>query len=123
MYAIVEISGKQYKVEKGDQLQVARLSDEVGSKVLFDKVLLTDDGKAIKVGKPAIKGAKVEAEIIDNIRGKKVRIYKKKRRKGYQRKKGHRQDYSIIEVKAIKASEPKKKPATKTSSASTTKKK
>ena len=123
MYAIVNIAGKQYKVAEGDKLQVARLSSEVGDKVNFDNVLLTDDGKNIKIGKPAVKGAVVSAEILEHGRLRKILVYKKKRRKGYQRKNGHRQDYSSIKVNSINISTPTKKaPAKKTVAAKTTKK-
>lgn len=123
MYAIVTISGKQYKVAEGDKLQVARLSSEVGDKVNFDNVLLTDDGKNIKIGKPIVKGAVVSAEVLEHGRHKKILVYKKKRRKGYQRKNGHRQDFSAIKVNSIKISTPAKKaPAKKTAAAKTTKK-
>jgi len=123
MYAIVNIAGKQYKVAEGDKLQVARLSSEVGDKVNFDNVLLTDDGKDIKIGKPAVKGAVVSAEILEHGRLKKILVYKKKRRKGYQRKNGHRQDFSSIMVNSIKISTPtKKEPAKKTATTKTTKK-
>ncbi len=121
MYAIVDISGKQYKVEKGDRIQVARLSDEIGITILFEKVLLTDDGKAVKIGKPTIKGAKVEGELVENIRGKKILVYKKKRRKGYQRKNGHRQDYSLIDIKSIQIAKPKTKPDSKTTQTNSSK--
>ena len=123
MYAIVNIAGKQYKVAEGDKLQVARLSSEVGDKVNFNNVLLTDDGKDIKIGKPAVKGAVVSAEILEHGRLKKILVYKKKRRKGYQRKNGHRQDFSSIMVNSIKISTPTKKaPAKKTATTKTTKK-
>ncbi|MCJ7801074.1 MAG: 50S ribosomal protein L21 [Candidatus Marinimicrobia bacterium] len=123
MYAIVNIAGKQYKVAEGDKLQVARLSSEVGDKVNFDNVLLTDDGKDIIIGKPAVKGAVVSAEILEHGRLKKILVYKKKRRKGYQRKNGHRQDFSSIQVNSIKISTPiKKEPVKKTATAKTTKK-
>ena len=123
MYAIVNIAGKQYKVAEGDKLQVARLSSEVGDKINFDNVLLTDDGKNIKIGKPVVKGAVVSAEILEHGRLRKILVYKKKRRKGYQRKNGHRQDYSSIKVNSIKISTPTKKaPAKKTVAAKTTKK-
>jgi large subunit ribosomal protein L21 len=123
MYAIVNIAGKQYKVAEGDKLQVARLSSKVGDKVNFDNVLLTDDGKNIKIGKPAVKGAVVSAEILEHGRLKKILVYKKKRRKGYQRKNGHRQDFSSIKVNSITISTPTKKaPAKKTAAAKTTKK-
>ena len=123
MYAIVNIAGKQYKVAEGDKLQVARLTSEVGDKVNFDNVLLTDDGKDIKIGKPAVKGAVVSAEILEHGRLKKILVYKKKRRKGYQRKNGHRQDFSSIMVNSIKISAPtKKEPVKKTATTKTTKK-
>ncbi len=109
MYAIVNIAGKQYKVAEGDKLKVARLSSEVGDKVNFDEVLLTDDGKDIKIGKPAVKGAVVSAEIIEHGRLPKILVYKKKRRKGYQRKNGHRQDFSSIKIDGIKISSATKK--------------
>jgi len=101
MYAIVNIAGKQYKVAKGDQLKVARLSTKVGDKVDFSEVLLTDDGKNVKIGSPAVKGAKVTAEVLEHGRHRKILIYKKKRRKGYQRKAGHKQDFSAIKVNSI----------------------
>lgn len=101
MYAIVNIAGKQYKVAEGDQLKVARLSTKVGDKVDFSEVLLTDDGKNVKIGNPAVKGAKVTAEILEHGRHRKILIYKKKRRKGYQRKAGHKQDFSAIKVNSI----------------------
>jgi len=115
MYAIVNIAGKQYKVAKGDKLKVARLSSKVGDKIKFDEVLLTDDGKDIKIGKPAIKGAAVSAEILEHGRLPKILVYKKKRRKGYQRKNGHRQDFSSIKIDGIKTSSvtKKSKPAEK----------
>ena len=123
MYAIVNIAGKQYKVAEGDKLQVARLSSEVGDKINFDNVLLTDDGKNIKIGKPIVKGAVVSAEILEHGRLRKILVYKKKRRKGYQRKNGHRQDYSSIKVNSIRIPTPTKKaPAKKTVAAKTSKK-
>ena len=123
MYAIVNIAGKQYKVAEGDKLQVARLAFEVGEKVSFKNVLLTDDGKVVKIGKPIVKGAVVSAEIMEHGRLKKILVYKKKRRKGYQRKNGHRQDFSAIKINGIKIATPiKKAPAKKTTTAKTTKK-
>ena len=125
MYAIVNIAGKQYKVAEGDQLKVARLQSEVGEKVNFEEVLLTDDGKNVKIGKPAVKGAKVTAEVIEHGRLRKILVYKKKRRKGYQRKNGHRQDFSAIKINSIKVtatSTAKKASAKKTEATKTTKK-
>ncbi|MEE9189812.1 MAG: 50S ribosomal protein L21 [Candidatus Neomarinimicrobiota bacterium] len=113
MYAIVNISGKQFKVEQGDRLQVPLLKDEVGEIIQFDQVLLTDDGKSVTVGKPVVKNVKVEATILENGRSRKILVYKKKRRKGYQRKKGHRQDFSLIEIKKIQTAAPKKKASPK----------
>jgi len=129
MYAIVNIAGKQYKVAEGDKLKVARLSSNVGDKIKFDKVLLTDDGKDVRIGKPAIKGAVVSAEILEHGRLPKILVYKKKRRKGYQRKNGHRQDFSSIKIDGIKLSSAAKKskpaektPVKKTTTAKSTKK-
>ncbi|MEE8341493.1 MAG: 50S ribosomal protein L21 [Candidatus Neomarinimicrobiota bacterium] len=123
MYAIVDIAGKQYKVAEGDKLKVARLAFKVGEKVKFENVLLTDDGKNIKIGKPAVKGAVIGAEVLEHGRLKKILVYKKKRRKGYQRKSGHRQDFSSIKINSIKVAAPAKKaPAKKTTTAKTTKK-
>ncbi len=123
MYAIVDIAGKQYKVTEGDQLKVARLALQVGDNINFENVLLTDDGKNVKIGKPAVKGAVVSAEILEHGRLKKILVYKKKRRKGYQRKNGHRQDFSAIKINSIKVAAPAKKtPAKKTTATKTTKK-
>jgi len=123
MYAIVNIAGKQYKVSKGDKLKVARLAFKVGEKVSFENVLLTDDGKNIKIGKPTVKGASVDAEVLEHGRLKKILVYKKKRRKGYQRKTGHRQDFSSIMINSIKlTTATKKAPVKKATSTKTTKK-
>ena len=123
MYAIVDIAGKQYKVTEGDRLKVARLAFQVGDKVSFDNVLLTDDGKNVKIGKPTVKGAVVSAEVLEHGRLKKILVYKKKRRKGYQRKNGHRQDFSAIKINGIRVTTPTKKaPTKKTTATKTTKK-
>lgn len=114
MYAIVNIAGKQYKVAEGDKLKVARLAFKVGEKVNFENVLLTDDGEDVKIGKPAVKGAVVGAEILEHGRLKKILVYKKKRRKGYQRKSGHRQDFSAIKINSIKVAALAKKTPAKT---------
>ncbi|HLS31599.1 MAG TPA: 50S ribosomal protein L21 [Flavobacteriaceae bacterium] len=100
MYAIVEIAGLQYKVEKDQQLYVNRLKEDEGSKVIFDRVLLTDNGN-IEVGAPVIDGISVEAKIIEHLKGDKVIVFKKKRRKGYRKKRGHRQHLSKIEIVSI----------------------
>jgi len=123
MYAIVNIAGKQYKVAEGDRLKVARLQSKVGDKVNFDEVLLTDDGKDVKIGKPAVKGAKVTAEILEHGRLRKILVYKKKRRKGYQKKSGHKQDFTGIKINSIIVTAVKstaKAPAKKTTATKTT---
>ncbi|MEA1882028.1 MAG: 50S ribosomal protein L21 [Candidatus Marinimicrobia bacterium] len=113
MFAIVNIAGKQYRVAEGDQIKVASLDTESGKKVQFDQVLLTVDGKKVKVGEPTVKGVSVSATVLNHGRDRKVIIFKKKRRKGYRRKNGHRQDYSLVQIDTISASVPKKKSAPK----------
>ena len=104
MYAIVEIAGQQFKVAKDQKLFVHRLQDKEGSKVSFDKVYLLDDGKKVTVGAPAISGAVVEAKVVSNLKGDKVIVFKKKRRKGYRVKNGHRQALTELMVEKIVAS-------------------
>ena len=98
MYAIVEIAGQQYKVEKDQQIFVHRLEGEEGSKVSFDNVLLTADGDKIEVGAPAIKGISVSGKILEHLKGDKVIVFKKNRRKGYKKRNGHRQYLTKIEI-------------------------
>jgi len=102
MYAIVEIAGQQFKVEKDQKVYVHRLSAEVGSKVDFDKVLLVDNEGKITLGAPAINGAKISAEVLEHVKGDKVIVFKKKRRKGYQKSNGHRQSFTAIKIADIK---------------------
>ncbi len=113
MYAIVEIAGQQFKVAKDQKLFVHRLQDKEGSKVSFDKVYLLDDGKKVTVGAPAISGAAVEAKVVGHLKGDKVIVFKKKRRKGYRVKNGHRQALTELMVEKIVASgaKPAAKPA------------
>ena len=113
MFAIVNISGKQYRVEKGDEIKVALLDTESGKKVKFDNVLLTDDGKKVTIGNPVVSGATVSGTVINHGRDRKVIVFKKKRRKGYRRKNGHRQDFSLIQIDSISTSASKKKAAPK----------
>ncbi len=101
MYAIVEIAGKQFRVEKDAVVKVPLLHQEVGQSVEFDRVLLLDDGKEVKVGRPVVEGAKVTAKVVEHGRDKKVIVFKKKRRKGYKVKKGHRQHYTKIQIENI----------------------
>ena len=101
MYAIVEIAGHQYKVEKDQHIYVNRLKDDEGAKVQFDDVLLIDDGGKVTVGAPAIGGAAVKAKIEKHLKGDKVIVFKKKRRKGYKVKNGHRQRFTKIKIDSI----------------------
>ncbi len=114
MYAIVEIAGKQYKVSQDDTLYVATQEAAAGTKVTFDRVLLVADGENITVGSPAVEGASVEAVIVDHVKGDKVLVFKKKRRKHYKVKNGHRQPYTQIKIEAVSTSSAKKKSAKKT---------
>ncbi len=108
MYAIVEIAGQQFKVSKDLKVYVHRLTNEEGSKVSFDKVLLLDDNGAITLGAPAIEGASVEAKVLQHLKGDKVIIFKKKRRKGYKKRNGHRQYLTQIVIEGITATGAKK---------------
>ena len=108
MYAIVEIAGQQYKVEKDQQIFVHRLEGEEGSKVEFSNVLLTDDGKKVSVGAPAVEGVLVSAKILEHLKGDKVIAFKKKRRKGFRKKTGHREYLTKIQIEAIGAGTAKK---------------
>lgn len=101
MFAIVEIAGQQYKVNPAEKLYVPRLEGEVGSSVKFDKVLLLSDDKAVKVGSPNVSGASVQAKVLAHVKDDKVIVFKKKRRKGYRVKRGHRQQYTHIEIVSI----------------------
>ncbi|MCH1538700.1 MAG: 50S ribosomal protein L21 [Flavobacteriaceae bacterium] len=120
MYAIVEIAGQQFKVAKDQKVYVHRLQGEEGSSVSFDKVYLLDDGTKVTLGAPAITGASVEAKVVKHLKGDKVIVFKKKRRKGYRVKNGHRQSLTEILIQSIsekggakKAAAPKKEAAPK----------
>ena len=104
MYAIVEIAGHQFKVEKDQKVFVNRLQTEEGKKVSFDNVLLIGDGDNVTIGAPAIGGAQVSAKVLKHLQGDKVIVFKKKRRKGYRKKNGHRQALSEIVIESIVAS-------------------
>ena len=136
MYAIVEIAGQQFKVEKDQQIFVHRLDSKEGEKVTFDNVLLIETGGKVKIGSPNVSGAKVTAKVLEHLKGDKVVVFKKKKRKGYRVKNGHRQYLSKIEIQKIdektaaKKAVPKKKvkpkakkaPVKKTTAKKTTKK-
>jgi large subunit ribosomal protein L21 len=101
MYAIVEIAGQQFKVEEGKKIFVHRLEVEEGKQIEFDQVLLIEDDGKITIGEPTIKDAVVEGKILDHMRGDKVIVFKKKRKKGYRIKNGHRQNFTQVEIVSI----------------------
>lgn len=101
MYAIVEIAGQQFKIEKDQKIFVHRLKAEEGSQINFDRVMLVDNDGSIKVGAPTIEGATVSATVLNHLKGEKVLIFKKKRRKGYQKMNGHRQYLTSIKIDDI----------------------
>ena len=103
MYVIVEINGQQFKVEKEQKLFVHRINADRGTEIEFDKVMLIDNDGSVTVGAPVIEGAKVVAEIISHVKGDKVLVFHKKRRKGYRKLNGHRQQFSEIVIKNIVA--------------------
>jgi large subunit ribosomal protein L21 len=100
-YAIIKTGGKQYKVQKGDKIDVDRLAVEVGAETSFSDVLCVTDGGAIKIGDPLVEGASVTGKVIDHVRASKVVAFKFRRRKGYHRKKGHRQGLTRVEITGI----------------------
>jgi len=102
MYAIVDIAGRQFKVEKDQQIFTPRLEGNPGSKVEFKDVLLVDADGKLNIGEPTIKGAKVSGKIIEHLKGDKVIVFKKKRRKDYRKKNGHRQEFSKVLIEEIK---------------------
>ena len=102
MYAIIATGGKQYKVSEGDVIKVEKLDAEVGAKVTFDNVLLVG-GDTVKVGTPTVDGAKVEASVVENGKARKVIVYKYKRKTGYHKKNGHRQQYTAVKIEKINA--------------------
>jgi len=101
MYAIVEIAGHQFKVEKDKKLYVHQLDAQEGDSVDFDKVLLVDNDGKIAVGTPTVKGAKVSAKVLEHVKGDKVLVFKKKRRKGYKKLNGHRQRFTQVQIENI----------------------
>ena len=102
MYAIVDIAGKQFKVQKDQKLYVHRLDAEEGKSVEFDQVLLVDADGKVNVGTPTVKGATVKAKVLEHMKGDKVIVFKKKRRKGYRVRNGHRQYLTQIQIENIK---------------------
>lgn len=113
MYAIVEIAGQQFKVEQGKKIFVHRLEAEEGTEIKFDQVLLIEDEGKITIGEPVIKDAIIEGKVLDHMRGDKVIVFKKKRKKGYRVKNGHRQNFSQVEIISINGKGSAKKAAPK----------
>ena len=101
MYAVIKTGGKQYRVAPGEKIRIATLEAEVGATIVLDPVLMVADGEAVKVGTPTVAGAKVSATVVSHGRGPKIRIFKMRRRKHYQKTQGHRQNYTEIRVDAI----------------------
>lgn len=101
MFAVVEIAGQQYKVAKADKIFVPKLESEVGAKLKFDKVLLLGDEKQTQLGTPYLSGASIEAKVLSHMKDDKVEVFKKKKRKGYRVHKGHRQQYTEIEITKV----------------------
>ena len=103
MYAVIESGGKQYRVAEGETLRVEKLEASAGGKVSFEALLVADDAGRVTVGRPRVAGAKVEAEVLEQGLGKKIVIFKYKRRKAYRRKTGHRQPFTALKITAIRA--------------------
>ncbi len=103
MYAIFRALGKQFKVEEGMTIKLPRMDAEPGSTVTFEEVLLTSDGETIRTGTPTVKGAKVEAEVVGQVKGEKIYVFKFKRRKNYRRKTGHRAKFTEVRITSVKA--------------------
>ena len=101
MYAIVDIAGKQFKVAKDQYIYAPKMEGEAGSNVSFEKVLLVDNGGSVEVGAPTVNGVKVSGKILEHVKGNKVIIFKKKRRKGYAVKNGHRQQFTKVQIENI----------------------
>jgi len=108
MYALIDYSGNQLLIKEGEQTKIPFLDKKVGTKLSFDNILYIDDGKTKKVGNPYVKSISIDAKIISHGREKKIIVFKKKRRKGYQRKNGHRQKFTMIQVDKLLKSSPKK---------------
>jgi len=102
MYAVIKTGGKQYKVSEGDIVNVEKLDGEIGASVELSDVLAVGEGESIKIGTPTVEGAVVKAEIVEQSRGKKLIVFKKKRRQGYTKKQGHRQLFTGLKIQSIK---------------------
>jgi len=103
MYAVIKTGGKQYRVAQNDILTIERLDGDAGSTIEFDEVLMVGEGESVKIGAPLVAGAKVTAELVEQTRGPKLIAFKKRRRKNSRRKKGHRQDLTLVRITGITA--------------------
>jgi len=103
MYAVIKTGGKQYRVTQGDDVKIEKLEGEVGDSVTFDRVLLTSDGEQVQVGQPYLENSKVVGRIIRQGKNKKIVVFKYKRRKGYRRKQGHRQHFTLVSIESIES--------------------
>ncbi len=103
MYAVIKTGGKQYRVAQGEKIKVEQIPADVGSEIMLDQVLMVGEGDSVKIGKPLVSGATVKAVVISHGRHDKVRIFKMRRRKHYQKRQGHRQNYTEIRIEAISA--------------------
>ena len=101
MYAVVKTGGKQYKVAPGEKLKIEQIPADVGAEVILDQVLLVSEGEAVRLGQPTVAGATVKATVVAHGRGEKIRIFKMRRRKHYQKHQGHRQNYTELQIDAI----------------------
>lgn len=101
MYAVIKTGGKQYRVEPGGEVKVEKIPGDVGDEVTFDKVLLTSDGDTVRIGKPYLENARVVGRLSRHGRNRKILVFKYKKRKGYRRKRGHRQDFSLVKIMDI----------------------
>ena len=110
MYAVIESGGKQHRVEEGEVLQLEKLDAAAGDKVKFDKILLVGEGESVKIGKPYVEGSQVEAKVLKQGRGEKIKIIKFNRRKHFKKQQGHRQSFTEVEITGIKVkAQPKPK--------------
>ena len=103
MYAVVKTGGKQYRVVAGDKLKVEQIPADVGAEVILDQVLLVGEGESVRLGQPMLTGATVKATVVSHGRGEKVKIFKMRRRKHYQKRQGHRQNFTEIRISAVNA--------------------
>ena len=102
MYAVIKTGGKQYRVGVGDLLRVEKINGEIGEVVEFEEILMIANGERVEIGRPVLNDSKVVGEIVEQGKGKKVIVFKSKRRKGYSKKQGHRQQYTLLKIKEIK---------------------